>query len=716
MLLCVAALTLIMQLWNADLTIPFAYHHSGDHFFIAAMTKALVEQGWVLHNPLLGMPYGLELYDFPLVVSLHLGVMKLIALMTPHYGLVLNIYFLLTFPLTVLTSTLVFRQFRCSFFPALAGGMLFAFLPYHFFRGEVHFFYAAYYTVPLAVLLILRVCAGESLFARSPEEDRVLRRRRYLRNAATIGLCAIVACSGIYYSIFAGFFLLIAGFYSFFRARPRTYRPLVTAGVLIGVLGLVGVVNLLPNISHMLQYGRNPEVPHRTYEGAEIYAMKVVQLLLPITGHRISALGELKGKYNRRAPLVNENDTATLGLIGSLGFVMLLLRVVGWKMQTRNASLFERLSVLNIAGVLLASIGGIGAVIALIFPHIRAYNRMSVYIALFSIFAVVLLLEQVWQKGARTTAGRWGLSAAFGLIVFGGLFDQTTPQFIPPYEQSHADFQNDADFVQHIEQLMPEGAMIFQLPYVPFPESPPRHRMPDYALFRGYLHSRTLRWSYGAIRGRQGDSWQQQLVEQPLDIMLETLVFADFQGIYVDRYGYPDHGVELETRLSLSLGPAHVSANDRLAFFPLRSFSTRLRERYGPEEWPQRRRLALYPVFAVWKDAFSIHERAASETWRWCAAQGELQLRNTSSRTRVVTIQMTVQTGYEEPSALRIQSPWFTEELQVDSHGRFFTRTFEIPPGTHMIHFRADAKPVIAPSDPRILVFRVNNFRLHAVE
>ena len=44
--------------------------------------------------------------------------------------------------------------------PAIFAALLYTFLPYHFVRGEHHLFLAAYFTVPLAVLMTLWVAAG----------------------------------------------------------------------------------------------------------------------------------------------------------------------------------------------------------------------------------------------------------------------------------------------------------------------------------------------------------------------------------------------------------------------------------------------------------------------------------------------------------------------------------------------------------------------------
>ena len=117
---------------------------------------------------------------------------------------------------------------------------------------------------------------------------------------------------------------------------------------------------------------------------------------------------------------------------------------------------------------------------------------------------------------------------------------------------------------------MPENAMIFQLPYVPFPESPPVYKMDDYSHFRAYLHSKDLRWSYGTIKGRQGDRWQRMVANMPVDDMLKALSQAGFEGVYIDTYGFEDGGTKLisEIKEALATEPL-VSDNRRFCFFEM---------------------------------------------------------------------------------------------------------------------------------------------------
>jgi phosphoglycerol transferase len=570
---CLVVLLWIMRLWHADFAVPFSYE--GDALFYGALIKGGLDNGWYLRNRFLGMPAGLDLPDYPMSEGVHLLLLKVMSLGISDYAVLLNLYYLLTFPLTVLTSMFVFRRFKISYPTAIVGSLLFAFLPYHFFRGEAHLFLASYFLIPLMIMVILWVCLDQPMFSVAEGNGDTQRRWAGSRGMTGIAICVLVASAGVYYALFAGFFLLVAGVFACCYTRSR--RPLLTSGVLLAVLCLAFLVNVSPSILYAYRHGKNPSALERPAKEAEIYGMRIAQLLLPVTGHRVPYLASLKASYNRWTPLVNENDFASLGAIGSCGFLALLGWLIFRRPDMANADLFNSLAVLNISAVLLATMGGLGSLFAgAVTAKIRAYNRISVYIAFFSLLAVVLLLDRPAQRCATSKARSWLVAGALGLLLPIGILDQTTAHFVPPYERLRAAYFNDADFVRRVEASVPENAMIFQLPYVPFPEHPSVHRMAVYSHFRGYLHSKTLRWSYGAMKGREGDGWQRQVAGQPLPEMLKALIAAGFRGIYVDRFGYVDQGAEMEAELSklLETGPI-VSGDQRLAFFNLSDAASR---------------------------------------------------------------------------------------------------------------------------------------------
>lgn len=137
------------------------------------------------------------------------------------------------------------------------------------------------------------------------------------------------------------------------------------------------------------------------------------------------------------------------------------------------------------------------------------------------------------------------------------------------YESIQSEYASDDKIVSYIEDSVDEGSMIYQLPYHKYPEGESQNDMWDYHLFVGYLHSDTLKWSYGSVKGRDGDSWNEEIGNmQPAD-MVTALKKAGFAGIYVDRRAYlADEIEQLESNLTEATGTKPViSDNGCLSFY-----------------------------------------------------------------------------------------------------------------------------------------------------
>ncbi len=707
---------LLLKLKRADWRIPFIY--SGDAMFYSMLIKGIRENGWWLHNEFIGMPWVTDLHDFPIPDTFHLLLIKLATLFTADHALILNLFFLLTFPLATLTALYVFRHFRISFFPALLGSLLYSFTPYHLSRSEHHLMYSAYYMVPLMVMVILWVCAREE---RADDEDSQhlglsLRNPKFIFSLIVSVL--IASTGGVYYSFFACYLLLVVGIV--YTIGRRHIRHFLLPGVLIAIISATLAANLSPSMIYRMKHGKT-DTAIRLASEAETFGLKISQLLLPLTGHRIAAWAQLKDRYNYN-PLVMENDDSTLGVIGSIGFLTLL----GWllarglsalrKEGKMSEQLLSHLSVLNISAVLLGTIGGFSAIFALIAsPQIRAYNRISVYVSFFALFAIVVLLERARQIYFHRRRLRVVFSVLAVVLTILGILDQSCKRFVPNYVAVRPEYRNDVDFIRRVEAEVSPGAMIFQLPVVRFPESVPVNWVADYDMFKGYLHSKNLRWSYGGMRDRESDIWQSSIKDRPVPELVETVALAGFDGIYVDRFGYSDNAAKLETDLSALLGiKPTVSQNARLSFFNLSAYRQKLREKYSAEQLAAKRDEALYPTLVKWGSGFSGLEGSPGDEWRWCGPTGELTLENLAQRARRVTIETSFATAQE--GNLKIDGALFSAQMKTFPEPTPFSKTFDLPPGKHIFNFASDAPKVYTPTDPRYLVFRVNNFKLKTVE
>jgi phosphoglycerol transferase len=603
----VAGLTLVcaawaLQLWHADLGVPLRYAPVDDTKFYLMLVKGIIDHGWYLANSSLGAPFGQRLADYPQGGdNLSLLMIRGLALFSANPALVMNLFFLLTFALVGLSCHFALRRLGVSAPVAAVVSVLFSLLPYHFFRGESQLLLAAYYSVPLSALLFLELLDGRPMFDG-------------WRGLATVGLCLVIGSANIYYATF-GLVLIAAA--TVIEAVLRRWRSARDGLAIVALVLATLAVNLAPSFLYEASHGSNPAVARTaTDDQRSPYALDLrpANLIVPVPDSRISPLRRLATGYDHAvAPAYCESCYASLGAVGTVGLGWLALSglgtlagAIGWFGALR---LIRHASLGAAIALAFGTVGGLSSVFEfLISPDIRAWNRISVLIAFMSLLAVALLLDALVARCRRRRGGAV-LAAALlvGLLGF-GVFEQTTSEDVPAYAATTRQWRSDAVFVGEIQNRLPAGASVFQLPYVPFPEGYPNTRVggalatyaTKYEPLRGYLHSTTLRWSYGAVKGRPAD-WAAQLAGQPLSFVTAAVTAAGFDGLWVDPAGFEPviaQRVKAALRTLLRVSPL-VSPDRDLWFFDLRPYRARLERSYPPAQLGLLRERTLHPLRAA---------------------------------------------------------------------------------------------------------------------
>ena len=154
---------------------------------------------------------------------------------------------------------------------------------------------------------------------------------------------------------------------------------------------------------------------------------------------------------------------------------------------------------------------------------------------------------------------------------------------IPDYTATAARWNSDAQFVGRIERALPAGASVFELPYRYFPEAPQIGTLGPYDLVRPYLHSDSLRWSFGGMLGRDAD-WQASTAMLPARRMLDRVAAVGFDGLLYDFGSTYQGGAPSADDISAVLGEKPIVSHDiELGFWDLRAYKRELRERLGAE-------------------------------------------------------------------------------------------------------------------------------------
>jgi hypothetical protein len=680
--LALLSAVLVLELWDADLRVPFAY--LVDAVFYLMVIKAVLDHGWVGENPNLGAPFGQQLWDFPSVNgdALQLAIVKGFGLFTHDPALVMNLFFLLTFPLTGVVAFLVLRAFGASRGSALVCAVLYALLPFHFERDE-HIFFASYYTVPLGCYLALSVLGGRTLVSRASPRTTAL----------TLVLCVIVGAASTYYAVFTVTLIAIATFVALLGGSGL--RAVAGGAATAGVIGVTMVALLAPTLVYWAEHGENNTERRRPVD-TEFYSLKLPQLVLPVAGHRVPELAELRQRYDANFGQTEGNSNA-LGAAATLGFFVLVGTAIAAPMRRRRRpGLLDGPAALTAGVLVLALTGGLAGLFSLyVNPQIRAWNRMSVFIGFFALLAVALLLDRLRALFRRRSFNALLAPGVLAVVLVVGALDQTSRPNEAQRDLRAAAHRSDADFFREVERRLGSGE-IFQLPAVRFPEFGSMHRMSDYDHARGYLHtSENLHWSYGAQKGRPED-WTAALENMPAQQVVAGAVAAGFDGVYVDRAAYPDAalGLEEELRQILQVAPL-VSPDQRLVFYDARPFARALRTGYSADELEALRLATLKPLQVSWSEGFYGPETNGTQEWRWAARRASIGLEIEGPK-RVVLFRALVTTGHEQPYDTTVRYPdGHVQRLSVSSAAVPLERQFEVPPGLSLIQFET-----AAPSSP----------------
>ena len=553
--LTVLLLIVTLRLWRTDIRVPMYYW--GDTLPQLAIAKSIADGGWIWFIDRLGAPFGFVMAAYPQNLTTTSIVLKGLSFLSKEPGLLLNVYWLSTIVAASVNAHLALRVLGYGRSSAIVFATLYAFLPYAFYRNVAHVS-LVFMFVPVLAAYAVQIAANTAGSLRS-------------RWGMYVVICAIAqAFDYIYYTFFAAFVFIVAGVLAWsYHGSARRAR---IAFALCMVLVISAMINLTPSILAWSRDGKPPNDFDKTAAQAEIYGLKLRQLLSPVQPSRLESLRAF-GEKERQFPNENENRSTRLGIVLSIGFVAMLAQLL---FSPRLAAQARASGALTLACVLLATVGGFGAIFnLLVTPDIRAYNRIVVFIAFFTIVYLAHVADR-WMaridngERMRWPSGAAGFAMAFVLIL--GVLDegQAARPIVGRYAVDAQTFHAERSFVREIERRYPNGGAVMQLPETVFTPDDGRVKMQAYDHARAYLASDKLSWSWPSYSSRR-HTWYESLGNPADSGFLDRLLASGFVGVWIDRFGYePADLATLEHALTARLGSPLVGGpQQRYAYFDL---------------------------------------------------------------------------------------------------------------------------------------------------
>lgn len=553
--------SILMSGWPEGLlpNISYPYFKGGDAEFANWGVQRLIE-GWIFNNPRSGYPFGSPFLDYPSSDAGGFAILKILGMLSGKYYVALNLFFLLSFPLIAAVSFASFKALKINSWFSLSACLIYTFAPFHFLKAG-HIFYTWYFVVPIFFYIAFKI-----FYFQKSSEGRQL----HFKDIFVLSLLLLITSSfGVYYALFGTIVIIISGIAG--TLSKRSFKNLTYSIAAITVITLGVIVNVSPSLIKNSAEGKNPEAVSRSIYGSEIYGFKIVQLLIPRPGHHFEPLSKVANFYNSSTPLVNENIASSIGITGSLGLLILagvlIKSLSGRQVDTR----LGLLTLIGIALVLFGTIGGLGSLFSLIVTSsIRGWNRISIFINYAAIAAFFIALQIFIDQRSK----KWNYKIAFPTITFiliiFSLYDQTTWACKSCNQSADTTFKMEKGFINELENILPKGSAIYQLPYMYFPENPGLNRLPDYEHAIGFSNSKDLRWSYGGIKGRKGDLFFRALAKEPIRKQVDVVKNLGFNAIYIDRRGFADNANVIVSELKHLLGnPIAVREDGEIVVFQI---------------------------------------------------------------------------------------------------------------------------------------------------
>jgi phosphoglycerol transferase len=521
---CVAAAAAVaIAVWacgGLDILAGRPLKFEGDAILHAVVATIAVDDEWTWHGSRFGAPGGFPLAAFGLQLPVETALMKLVSFFTDDPVTVLNGTWLTLIGITAIDAYAAFRLLGLGRMASLVCGALFAASPHAFLRNVTHLnLHAAFVPVPtaLAVLVASGGVAG-------------LGQRTFL----AAGIATAVAALGyVYYPFFYAILFVAALLVAFIRCRRDSLRR---GAVCLTVVLMAGAVNLAPTVIAWARDGRPASLDYKQPGEADTFGLRIRDLVMPSSASRIPLLAALGRRVEAVAwPLRGESRHAKLGLAATIGLLVALAALVGWRppMDERGRVALNAAGCLIIALLIVAVPGGLGSIFnTFVTPQFRCYNRVVPLVSFLCLAALGTWLSASLARMPRRAA----VAVWFGVLAC-GLFEQDVAASIRSRAaETSLERRGLGEFVAEVEETLPDGGSVWMLPVTAFPVDAGSGTMREFDHAKPILFSKRLRWSWPSFGSTQ-ERLSAEIGDGTTTASIERGSDAGYDAVWLDGAG-----------------------------------------------------------------------------------------------------------------------------------------------------------------------------------
>ena len=511
----------------------------GDAVFHYTLAKTAIDDPWTWHAGRLGAPYGSSLAAFGVVLPVETVLLKVVSLTTHDAVSLLNRTWVLLVGLAATNAYAAARMLGLPRIAAFACGCLFAAAPSVCLRNVTHFnLHPAF--VPIPVALATLVVSGGI---------------QRLGPATFVAGCIASVAAGLGYVYWPFFHAILFVAALALAALTGRREALPRGAVCLSAIVAAASLNLAPTLASWAQEGRPATLDYKQPEEADVFALKIRDMIMPASTSLIPALAAV-GRHIEQVgwPLPSESSHAKLGLVAAVGFLLSLAVLAGCRPPVDEGltSVVRAAASLVLVLVTVAMTGGFGSLFnAFVAPQFRCYNRVSIMIGFLGLVGSTACISRLLS---RTGWRPWPCRLVWAALLACGIVEQNSGATIrarsdETQRQRHAV----ESFVRTTEAKLPPDAAIMMLPITPFPLDPGRGRMLNFDHAKPYLFSSRLRWSWPTF-GPRHEQLAVALGGPDEAGFVSRIRGSGFDFIWVDRAAPADEIAPLETAITTAGG------------------------------------------------------------------------------------------------------------------------------------------------------------------
>lgn len=357
-------------------------------------------------------------------------------------------------------------------------------------------------------------------------------------------------------------------------------------GILFCLLGIAGAAYVI-----LWKYTNVGLYEGRSLVDVQLGSLKAGSMVLPAV-NSVFGLGRSVLSAITDIDNIQASDIAETGVLAGAGFVYSVIMVFQYGKKNPRDEVVKICGLMNCFILVVAVKGGLSLLIgAFITTGIRGYSRMCVFIAVFGLISAAVLMDRTTDaiKKVSKAAARYTLyAAAAGILVF-VLMMSFPADFIykgmfgfAGYEQRKSEYDEWQRYIGAIEEQMPDGSMILELPA----RVDDTHRGELMTVGRAYelsipaVVSETTFWNEGGkIKKTINKIFENN---GGVEELLALACASGYDGIYIDTMMYHDDSyVQLISDLGQMLGEPLICNESRRYFYDLSDYGRMLYEQYG---------------------------------------------------------------------------------------------------------------------------------------